>query len=215
MNTTDFVKCIAVIFCCAVAGQSVIASTNFPMWFWYRTNANSADIKRIFVFTNTYYMSTEQCPSNHLDPDGKNYSHGHTYDPFDFTDPVNNIVVTREKIDFAYDAAYQHPHDSGCGPTFLQNCYSYATDAPTPMDHAGWLQWTTNSSQCEDTGGKMKSFKDGTNDHVVAISATTNINEGSCVITQTKEKCAVSGIYTTYYTVSPGYNETNAVRKRK
>jgi hypothetical protein len=218
MKTIDFLKCICGIFFCTVPGQSVFA-TDYGSYCLYLTNQTSTNLLQAgYTFTNLGFLpGAGYCTNGHYDPDGNQYYHGHPYEVYSFYDADHdNNEVTLERINWGFDYGYKKAHDDGYGATWTQNCYGYATDG-MPMNSNSWaVNWTTASSQCENTQKKKSFYWGPAYNHVIVITATClPWPEGTCVIVQTKEKAAAGGVYNFQYTMAEKHSETNAVRKRK
>jgi len=218
------VKFIIVCVCCAIAGQLVVeARENFRVDYMYRNTENGEDIVSMVFFANSLYFPNDgenYCIEDHKEPvSGARYAHGHTFNLFVWPDEEgfintshNNDLVTTQKSDWAWDAHYGVPCASSS--TFVGNCVTIATGQPTCGTESGYLLWTVESSQCEETD-KKKSYKDPDPNRIHFIEITgTYIPPGTenCVIVQTTEKDCSSGVYTLPHT--PGINANN-VRKTK
>lgn len=229
MQAKYHIKVLCVILFCAFAWRSrVEAVTDFGIPFKYKNTTNETEIvwTGTYPFVNASYSATEDCPTHHRTPDGQQYEHGHSWEAFgNFAvqnpDTGNMDLVTAEKSDWAWDAFYGVGVCANVsrysGSTFLKNCYSYATDAPTPMPFDGWISWTVESEQCELTVKKKSNKKYGA-DHCIVISSI-DMSEGStppCVVTSTSEKNASSGVYNiSYFGMGNTGSVSGPVRKRK
>jgi len=201
MKTTDRAKFAYAIFCCAFIGQPLIEADEYGVdWdlpYKFRVSENGTTYDGAFTFQECFYYYTEECSESHRDPDNNYYDHGHSWDPFDFQDKETEFWVGQQEVDWAYNANFGKDHDEGLGATFLGNCYSYVTDAPTPITVTAWQQnWTVPCSLCEITEKKKSFYVAG--GHAILIYGTTDIylDEPTCIITMTKEKEAASGVYT-------------------
>jgi hypothetical protein len=209
MKINDYLKALCVLSSCTLLGPAKVQALDCCVGYMY-VQLNDETVGGCYIFENAFYNagSDPYCSENHRDPDGNKYSHAHTWEAFPFWD--NEEYVTIDRSDMAWDRA-KTDYVRVSSSTFLVNCYSYATDAPTPLASDGWVAFTNPSSMAEVTT-KKKSFPVPA-DHCIVITATAQILEDSPIlVTGTIEKCSSGGVYSKSW--PNGLNATN-VRKKK
>lgn len=198
------------------AGTWRVTAADVTMPFKYNYGGGGLLIEGEMLFNSAGYAGS--CPNNHLDPDGNTYAHGHLPHSFPFYhEPFGSgsgIWVTEAHSDMAWDAHYGDGYTRASSSTFVKNCFAHAAVAPVSggpvvMWNAGYNQFTTASSVCENTT-KTKSYLPS-GDHAVAFSTgPSGLESVPCIVTSTSEKNASSGVYTREWTFNP-----ENVRKRK
>jgi hypothetical protein len=159
------------------------------------------------VFPYLEYTASESCPSNHKDPNGNNYDHGHSFEAFPLVD--RGEMVTAAKSDAAWDETYYAGYTRDTTSTFLSNCYALAAGAPTPMPKNGWYSFTSSDTLCSSFSGKSYAVSP---DHCVYYSTQT-IPGYPCILKATQEKFASSAKYSMVYT-SGGSTHGGETRRR-
>jgi len=144
------------------------------------------------------YTCDAECPAAHKVPNtypALDYKHIHpTFDFPLYNHPVNGgtTTVTATMSDLAYAAAYEG-YTKVSGSSFLQNCYSYANNAPTASSPDAWYDWTVDYTLC---AGAITPTSTLVMEGFHCVVFTEAVTESPCLVATTHEKVSTGPVYT-------------------
>jgi len=218
MKINNYLKLFCVFSCCTVLGAAKAeAQAGDALMSYKAVGIDGYPIVSGTVrFPNAFYTPDQYCAENHLAPDKQKYPHSHTTDPFPFYCDAIGANVTVQNSDQAWQYYYNDTRGPGyelvSSSSFLQNCYSYITKAPTPIEsEAFYPHWTFSISgtslEHRPTGKQSYTLWRIGIDHAVGIDKAGPVNEtGPVQILRTLEKNASGPVFKkTYPNGMPGY----------
>jgi len=188
------------------------------MPFRYRTSENGTTNERLRIFRNAAIFDPgllpTYCCEDHRDPDGNRYQHAHLPHGFPFYHAGDNVEVTVQMSDWAWNYDYANQSRQS-GSTFSKNCFAYACDAPTVIFYQAWYNNFTLPSSLGEITSSIRSY--GDEGHVIRITDIDNIGtEGNpeYVVSSSSEKNASGGVYAGAW-LPLGMQPYGVLRKRK